>query len=132
MSEDLKNIFSEGREISIGDHKIVIKQIALGDIPTILDIVSKVFEVMPKNKQKVGDIKKEILAAVSKDFDSILKVLSVTTDLSSENISRLNLGATAKIVEAVIKDNVDFFQSHVVPALQELAQNLAGMGKSKS
>lgn len=130
---ELSSIFSDGKKLKIGSREVLIKSIAVGDIPLILDIMTKFFEVAPKAKADKAQYKAIITKAVANDFESVIKVLEVTTDLTNEEIKKLNIAAATLIVAEVIKDNADFFQGHVLPVLQGMAQslNLAGMNKSK-
>lgn len=139
MSNELQSIFSEGKTFKLANKEILIKTISVGDIPVVLTIVNKYLEVAPHLKDEKKR-KAVIIKAVSEDFDSVLKILEVTTDLSKEDIKKLNLAALASISSEVIKENADFLYQHVIPAFQSTFQNLsekqneakAGSTKSKS
>lgn len=132
MSDQLASIFSSERDYEIGGKVIKIKDVTIGDIPVFLEIVNKLasaFDTDSKTDLKVGLV---ISKAIANEFDSVLKILQITTDLDSETIKKLNLAAATKITNEVVKQNLDFLHLHLVPALGQIKESFAGMKKSKS
>lgn len=128
---ELESIFSQGKKIDVAkDKQVIIKQIALGDIPKILNVLSKVMDALEGNKK--ANLDSVVLKVIVEDYNAFLSLFEVTTDLDLEDIKKLNAGATAKILAEVIKENVSFLQMHVVPVIQDIKKSLAGSTKSKS
>lgn len=131
MSEELKSIFSSEKELSLGGKIIKIKDVTIGDIPVFMEIINKLASklTLEGTNLQVGLL---ISQAISSEFDSVLEILELTTDLSMEDIKKLNLAAATLIAHEVIKQNIDFLSKHALPALQKIKESLAGMKKSKS
>lgn len=129
--ENLKSIFAESRKFPIAGQEIEIKSLALGDIPVALDLVMKFFDLQKSSKNEKNK-NEAMLAAVQKDMPSVLKVLEVTTNLKPEDIKRLNLAAATIIIMEVVKENADFLQQNVVPAVQKAMEQVNGLNKSKN
>lgn len=133
MSDQLKTLFCDSREIEFAGSKIQVRNISLGDLPILVDAITKFFD----QKVDMADTK-QIMRAIMKDFGTILKIFSITTDLNEDQIKKLNVAAATYILGEVVKENADFFQQHVVPHLTNLvgaAKNKAkvsGQNKSKS
>lgn len=127
---ELATIFGIEKDLVIGEATVKIKQVELGNLATVLDIIETIFEM--KSKKAPGT--KEILSAVTNHFDKVLKLLEVTTDLGAENVKRLNVAAATLILSEVIKENSDFFSQKVVPLLQGIAETVQAKqpGPSKS
>lgn len=124
MSE-LKSIFVDSRKIKIGDKEIEIKGIQIGQIADLVEILGKLFKL---NDSKGNKDKIDIALSVAKELPSVLKILSMTTDLDEDTVSKLNLGAATLIFENVVKDNADFFQRHVIPQVKGM---MASFSKEK-
>lgn len=136
MSEliELKDIFSKDKELKIGETTVLIKIVTLGDISDLAGIVSKVMEISEKFK-KEKDHMKMILNFISTDFDSVIKLLTITTDLKEEVIKKLSPAAGAVILSEVFKENSSFFVQYVLPAVKVAAANLkekGGQAQSKN
>lgn len=127
MSE-LETIFSEGREVKIGQRVVVIKTIELGQIPVLVDIATKIYSTMGANK----DQKAAITKLVKEDFESFLQLFVVTTNLDMTEIKKLNIAAATEIFSNVVKDNADFFTQNVLPLASALKETLTGLNKSKN
>ena len=79
-TNELKTIFAEQKEISVGSKIIKINTIKLGDIPIITEILTKVVGLLPKF-QKESTQNQAILEFLTNDIESVVKFLKVTTDL---------------------------------------------------
>lgn len=133
-TNELKTIFAEQKEISVGSKIIKINTIKLGDIPIITEILTKVVGLLPKF-QKESTQNQAILEFLTNDIESVVKFLKVTTDLDDSSIRALNLGAATLITTAVIKENASFFAQHVAPLIKEATKGVSkdlGSSKSKS
>lgn len=128
MSE-LDSLFSNERKIKIGTEEVAIKSITLGDLPIILKLASKFMDLTSNKKQ---DIKLVAMKMLTEDFESVLELFEVTTDLPKDKLKKLNMAASIVILSEVVKDNADFFQQHVAPALQSLSGKVSGTNKSKN
>lgn len=126
---ELQSIFVVDRKIKIADKEIGIKSIELGQIPEVLGIINKIYGYIPEGKTE--GIGKLISQALEKDFDSVIRLFEMTTDLDVEDLKRLNIAAATIIAHEVIKENSDFLLKNVLPQVQEVAKNLAGQKKSK-
>ena len=131
---ELDSIFNQESELIIGGKTIKINTVGMGDIPAIVGIVTKVYDMMPalQNKDKRNAA---IIKFIQNDFESVNILLSVTTDLKKEEIKKLNPAAGALIIAKVIKENASFFAQHVAPILAEAAESAkkeVGTSKSKS
>lgn len=133
MSDQLKTLFCDSREVEFAGSKINVRNIALGDLPVLIEIIAKLFD----GKTDLTN-EKAIILAVTKDFGSILKIFEITTDLNADQIKKLNTGAATFILGEVVKENASFFQQHVLPRLQGLVgqmknqKKVSGHNKSKS
>jgi len=127
---ELKSIFSEGTELKIADKVIKINTITMGDIPVAVEIVSKISDLIPELN---NDKKKNaaIFKFISTDFNSVISLLKVTTDLSEADIKKLNPAAGALVIAAVIKENASFFAQYVAPVITEATKGLGSI-KSKN
>ena len=133
-TNELKTIFAEQKEISVGSKIIKINTIKLGDIPIITEILTKVVGLLPKF-QKESTQNQAILEFLTNDIESVVKFLKITTDLDDSSIRALNLGAATLITTAVIKENASFFAQHVAPLIKEATKGVSkdlGSSKSKS
>lgn len=132
MSElkDLKSLFGEDKVVKIAGQDIKIKQIEFGNIPTILDLVDKIFGEIPDAKNNT-EIALLINKALVKDFDSVSKVIITLTDLKADQVKKLNLAAATKIASEIVEVNADFLLQNVVPVAKETFQKLTGTVKSK-
>lgn len=124
---ELSTIFCTSRKIKIADKEIEIKQIPLGEIPVVMDIVFNIFENVSTKMKTVDFIK-----AVRKDFSAVLKLIEVTTNLSKEEIPKINQAAAIHILSEVVEENVDFLLMHVLPALKVGRDKVAGLIQSKN
>lgn len=132
MSE-LGDIFSQDKDLKIGDKTIKIKGVTLGDLPVVIKLVSKYFELVPKSGKP--DYKLIATKILSDDFESVLKIFEIATDLTPIEIKKLNMGAVLLVLTHFVKDNADFFYQNVLPILSNLAdlkKDLDGTTKSKS
>lgn len=118
----LNTIFSIEKEIELGEKKIKIKTLTLGDIPLVADFGYKIATEWSKSKK---DTKVVILSLIKNDFNSVVKLIEATTDLGTEDIRKLNLAATAKITSEVLKENGSFLEEFVAPAIQEATNQIA-------
>lgn len=136
MSE-LKTIFVEGREINVLGTKIIVKTISVGNIPVVLNLANRIFSII-KDLKSDEKYNTAILKAITEDFEGVLKLIEVTTNLDKEDIPNLNISAMTIILAEVIKENSDFLSLHVMPNLQNLLQGLkkpeakSGLTKSKN
>lgn len=130
MSE-LETIFSEGKTVKIGKKDILVKNIALGDMPVLIAIFSKVADLLPKKKgQELNQT--AIGLAIAQNFDDFLKLFEVTTDLKAEEIKKLNIAASVQIFAKVLGENMDFLELHVKPVVKDLIAKMESVSKSKS
>lgn len=133
-AHELESIFNVESELEIGKSKIKINTVGMGDIPSIVGVITKVYDILPA----LNDPKKRnpaILKFIKDDFESVTSLLLVTTDLTADQIKKLNPAAGALIIAKVIKENASFFAQHVAPILKEAAENAkkeVGSSKSKS
>ena len=130
MSE-LKTIFVEGREFDLLGSNVTVKTICVGDLPAMLSVVDKVLALLPKLKTD-KDRNSAILNAIKEDFDAIITLLEITTDLKKETITKLNIAALSILIAEVVKENADFLSQHVVTNLNFLFQSYQAKENSKS
>lgn len=123
---DLSSLFAIEKTKEICGVPVKIKQVALGDIPMLVEFVSK---VMGKDNTPVTQ---KIISIIQNDFKSIKILFSKLTDISEENVDRLNLEASVLIIREVIEENADFFMKNVAPQIKNLVGVMDGMSKSKS
>lgn len=128
MSTSLETLFTDSKKITIGEKEIEIRNVCLGDLPVLIKIISKVFELKPNFKNKQHEIAK----AVVEHFDDVLSLFLITTDLKMEDIKKLNVAAATYILGEVISENADFFTKSVVPLLANLTEKIPTTGQSKS
>ena len=72
------------------------------------------------------------MKAIVEDFDSVIKLIEITTDLNAEEIKSLNMAALALIATEVISENADFLYQHVLPAFQKVTQSLKEKQKTST
>lgn len=133
MSNELKSIFAEGREIELGGSKIQIKQIELQHLPIVVEIVSKIYDANNKvSKMKREDSIKSVIDTLKNDFDMAVKLMVATTNLEEKDVRRLNLGAATLILSEVIEENVDFLLKNVIPSVTGVAEKIKTYGQNKS
>lgn len=129
----LSTIFTSDREFKISDKETVkIKEIKLKDIPVVIGIIKKIFGFkLEKNQSQAL----AIAEAVEKDFDSVKKLIEITTDLTASQIDELNAAGTISILKEVVKDNMDFLVKKVIPLVNGLTETVkvaAANGSNKS
>ena len=130
--KELNDLFPTEKEIEIGKSKVKIKNIALGDIPVVAEIVGKAVGLFSiKGKDELVIKKDELLKFIANDFNSVVNLLSVTTDLEIDVIKKLNIAAASTILISVFKENASFFSQQVAPMIKEATKDL-GQNKSKS
>lgn len=128
----LRTIFVEGRDYKITEDKVIrINTISVGNIPVVLGLISKYLDLAPKIK-KESDKNAIIMKAIVEDFDSVIKLIEITTDLNAEEIKSLNMAALALIATEVISENADFLYQHVLPAFQKVTQSLKEKQKTST
>ena len=121
----LESIFVESKKIKVGNAEVAIKQVALGDLPRIAQIISKFLD--KKNKTT----KEKILEIITQDFDSVIDLLKTLTDIPQEKIPNLNIAAIVSILSAIVEENAIFLLREVAPQLAELNKKITGLSKSK-
>ena len=130
--KELSDLFPTEKEIEIGKSKVKIKNIALGDIPVVAEMVGKAMGLFSiKGKDELVIKKDELLKFIANDFNSVVILLSVTTDLEIDVIKKLNIAAASTILISVFKENASFFSQQVAPMIKEATKDL-GQSKSKS
>lgn len=67
----------------------------------------------------------QIMAAVSEDFDAMLKALAIGTDATVEWMEGLDVGDFVVLVEEVAAENADFFAHRVTPGMTRIATTMA-------
>ena len=123
--KELSDLFPTEKEIEIGKSKVKIKNIALGDIPVVAEIVGKAMGLFSvKGKDELVIKKDELLKFIANDFNSVVNLLSVTTDLEIEVIKKLNIAAASTILISVFKENASFFSQQVAPMIKEATKDL--------
>lgn len=128
----LRTIFVEGRDYKITEDKVIkINTISVGNIPVVLNLINKYLDLVPKMK-KESDKNAIVMKAIVEDFDSVIKLIEITTDLSKEDIQNLNMAALALIATEVISENADFLYQHVLPAFQKVTQSLKEKQKTST
>lgn len=129
---ELESIFSEGRKIKIADKEIIIKTVPLGQLPIVISLILKMKPFFGEGKFDTAKFSELII----QDFGEVMNLIAITTNLTYEEIKKLNLAATAKIAKEIIEDNTSFLENQVFPIIKELKvlgknQQQAGGGKSK-
>lgn len=129
MSE-LESIFAEAKTVKVGKVEVEIKQVSLGDIPLLVELYS--------SAQVEGKTLQESLIAFAKNpegLQKLQKAIFALTNIEADKVQKLNMGGLIGIVAAVIKENVDFLQTHVMPQVQAVAATVKkadGSNQSKS
>lgn len=129
--QDLKSLYGEEEKIKIAGVNVIIKQIKFGDLPTILSLVDKIFGEIPKaiNNTEIALLMNKALA---KDFNSVVHLVSILTDLTEDQVKKLNMASTVKIIEGIVGVNIDFLFQQVLPSVKEMTSKLSGSFKSKN
>lgn len=120
----LKTIFSTDKEITVGESKVTIKQITLGDIPLITEIVGSVLDEK--------DIKAAIFKLLKEKFDDACTLITMLSSITEGEVKKLNLAAAATIISAILQENVTFLDQTLAPEIQKIKTLAAGLNKSKS
>lgn len=121
--ESLESLFPVEKELQFGTRVVKIKTVELGNIPTLLKTIDPFL--------KSNNRKETALNMFQNDFESVLKLFEITTDLSTDEIKKMSLAAAMIIFNAVLKENSDFLVEKVIPHLQEMAKSLPGLNQSK-
>lgn len=128
----LETIFTEGREVQVSKTKsVLVKTVSLGDLPVILKAISKYFEAK-SNKQIKGQESSVALKMVTENYDDVLKIFEISTNLSPDEVKKLNIGAAVLLLSEIIKDNSDFLVSHVIPLAEGMAERINRLSQGKS
>lgn len=120
---DLETIFATGKKVKLADKEVTIKQVALEDVPLLSDLFSKAMGE--------GSLDAKLLALAKNDIDLVIEILSKLTDLTKEDIKRLNIAAIVYFVSEIMKENAIFLEQYVTPMVEEVAKFVGGLTKSK-
>lgn len=128
MSE-LKSIFSMGHEYNPAPGEtVIIKEVELENLDAAVEIATSL-------NLKSGSILENLTEICKNNLPQIKKLISITTNLSSEQINKLNVAGVVLVVSKAIEVNANFLKEKVLPAVEGLvvkAKTLAGSDKSKS
>ena len=122
----LESVFAISKKHIIGNMEVEIKQVSLGDIPLVLEVVSKLMSGKSKNTQE------NVMSLFQKDFHLVNEVFARLTSISQENVNKLNLAASIEIFTLVVEENKDFLLTTVPAAMERMSKGLSGLTKSKS
>lgn len=128
--EELNTLFAVEKTVSIFGSDVKIKQISLGDLPKVFELVE------PHLKSKELNFKSIAAVLLKNDFDKVTALISDLTDIDKEKIPTMNMAASADVLANILKENVSFLEAHVVPVIERMTEsikesNLAGQSKSK-
>ena len=128
--EELNTLFAVEKTVSIFGSDVKIKQISLGDLPKVFELVE------PHLKSKELNFKSIAAVLLKNDFDKVTALISDLTDIPKDKVPTMNMAASAEVLANILKENVSFLESHVVPVINKMAasinqSNLAGQPKSK-
>lgn len=115
---ELNKLFAEEREIEVSGVKIKVKSLELKNISKVADAISNHFVNVDKKNSS------EVILGLVKDPNALTLVLESTTNLKKDEIGRLNMAAATEILGEVIKENVDFFTSAVLPKIKKIMEGL--------
>lgn len=123
----LDTLFNIENTITIGGHQVKIKQISLGDIPLLTELMSKVFD-----KEKKKPTKDILMDLIKQDSQKIFSVIASLTDIPAEKVPTLNLTAAVLICSEILKENADFLQQNLAPEMEKMKVVMGSLTKSKS
>jgi hypothetical protein len=133
MSEVLETIYSKGTVKKIGDVDVTIKDIALGDLPKLLKIFSSFVTLAAgKNGLSKEEFVSMLLDKLAQDFDSVIELFIIATDLDLESVKKLNAAGAAMILDEVVSKNADFLFRFAVPAVKKMVENMKRVSQPKS
>lgn len=122
----LETIFAQASVKTLGNTEIEIKQVSLEDIPFVVGLASKVI-----NEDK-SPIREKIILLIKDDFKSVISVFVRLTNLTPDQVTKLNLAATIQIFTLIIEENKDFLLVHLPEQMAKLKAVMGGKNKSKS
>lgn len=122
----LETIFAQASVKTLGKTEIEIKQVSLEDIPFVVGLASKVI-----NEDK-SPIREKIILLIKDDFKSVISVFVRLTNLTPDQVTKLNLAATIQIFTLIIEENKDFLLVHLPEQMAKLKAVMGGKNKSKS
>lgn len=120
---DLNALFVTEKEADVLGAKVKIKQVTLGDLPKLITLASKHFSPVKKN-QPQPELMETIKKIVTEDFATVCEVLASITNIPAEKIPSINIGAATLILHEIVKENLDFLQSTVIPAVNKMAESM--------
>ena len=133
MDNEFKFIFSEAKDIKLGEEVVQIKFATLNslmllmkvakEVEGFLGIVDALFSGAIETTEDMAIVTSRLVDALAKEevMENYIRFLSTTTSLSIEKLKALPFAAIIFISKAVFKENWDFLEGSLLKN-QEKAQ----------
>lgn len=129
MSNELTQLFPQGKEITIEDKSMVIKPFRLGDLPKVFKLIEPLtgpISAMMASPKGMASI----VSLLAEGGDSVLDLMAVGSRQPRAWIDTLEMDDGATLLLAVIEVNADFFIRKALPMVNAKMAQIAGQTSS--
>lgn len=116
--DTLKKIAPAPYRVDIAAERLTIKRLTPGDLPEFFEIAAPILDGLSSGNPMV---------VLVKNLRATQAVLSMCSERPLSWVEELDLKEQAKLLNAVMEANIDFFALEVIPALTIAANGLTGL-----
>ena len=114
--DDFNTFPPEPVVVTLSGTALELTPIRLGELPRLLAVVRPLAEEVTSDP--------DWMALLGRHSDAVLDLLAITTRRERAWINDLSLEDAVQLAAAVFEVNADFFVAHVVPAIQDVVEDL--------
>lgn len=112
-------IFADG-----GKRDVVIKKLPMLQIPVLASHIRRLTDKFFVDISSDKELIKVMILMIEEDFDGFLGILKLTTDLTEEDFSKMDIEHLTDVVTAVAGENIGFLQNTVIPKAKEVMSRI--------
>lgn len=120
MSDDLK-VLQPGREVVLninGTEKVIeVKPFKTGQLLKVIKPISELAKIFNQSEGNILDL-------IVEGGDKVVNLVCMVTNLKKEEFEELELDETVNLVGAIIGENKDFFEKKLVPAIEQMTNQV--------
>lgn len=126
---NLKKTFNMGTIVSLifadgGKRDVVIKKLPMLQIPVLASHIRRLTDKFFVDISSDKELIKVMILMIEEDFDGFLGILKLTTDLTEEDFSKMDIEHLTDVVTAVAGENIGFLQNTVIPKAKEVMSRI--------
>lgn len=126
---NFKKTFNMGTIVSLifadgGKRDVVIKKLPMLQIPVLASHIRRLTDKFFVDISSDKELIKVMILMIEEDFDGFLGILKLTTDLTEEDFSKMDIEHLTDVVTAVAGENIGFLQNTVIPKAKEVMSRI--------